>query len=177
MRGPLIHAIVFQFEAELDHDDGLLPSAQPASRTYVRAHTNSPDHNTTSQQPQQRNKTRKSNGVAFEDLEHLLLETRSTKHQLFGHRGHLRDRIRQQYLPRVLTRATTEGGVRLLPRSYLKTWCLQRGNRKPATEMNVNGTAEGSQAMEVDPKFVEAAMAGGGTDSTIICHVGLDQVI
>lgn len=29
-------------------------------------------------------------------------------------------------------------------------------------EMNVNGTAEGSQAMEVDSKLVEATMAGGG---------------
>lgn len=59
---------------------------------------------------------------------------------------------------------TDERGVRLLPGSYRESGvrAAQRGRRKPAAEMNANGTGEGSQAMEVDSKPVEAAMAGGG---------------
>lgn len=38
VRGPLVHAIVFELEAELDHDDGLFPSTQPASRMCAPTH-------------------------------------------------------------------------------------------------------------------------------------------
>lgn len=52
VRGPLVHAIVFQLEAELDHDDGLFPSTQPASRMCA------PTRNSTkTQQPRNPNTT------------------------------------------------------------------------------------------------------------------------
>ena len=88
-----------------------------------------------------------------------------------------RDRV-QQYLPLAFPRIATEGGVHLLPPRHTEIFSRpdQRARRKRATEMDTNGTVEGSTTMKVDPKLVETMAGGGGTSRTSVYALPLARI-